>query len=136
MQNAAQAYAKVAKQIVNPRELEADLLLKAASRLQTIVDNQVTVLQARRPDESAIATVVGFGCHPVTTGYDMYVYSSDFPGPLRDVVATRPPTRAAIARNQASTKRAPRNARLRASGIAIAISAPRRLAFPRLPSGR
>src|ERR1041385_8428950 len=38
MQNAAQAYATVAKQIVNPRELEADLLLKAASRLQTIVD--------------------------------------------------------------------------------------------------
>ena len=38
MQNAAQAYAKVARQIVNPRELEADLLLKAAARLQTIVD--------------------------------------------------------------------------------------------------
>jgi len=38
MQNAAQAYAKVARQIVNPRELEADLLLKAASRLQAIVD--------------------------------------------------------------------------------------------------
>src|SRR5262249_56306437 len=38
MQNAAQAYASVAKQIVNPRELEADLLLNAASRLQTIVD--------------------------------------------------------------------------------------------------
>ena len=51
-----------------------------------LVDNQVTVLQARRPDESAIATLVGFGCHPVTTGYDMDVYSADFPGPLRDVV--------------------------------------------------
>ena len=38
MQNAAQAYATVAKQIVNPRELEADLLLKAASRLQAIAD--------------------------------------------------------------------------------------------------
>jgi flagellar protein FlaF len=38
MQNAAQAYATVAKQIVNPRELEADLLLKAASRLQSILD--------------------------------------------------------------------------------------------------
>ena len=38
MQNAAQAYGSVAKQIVNPRELEADLLLKAASHLQTIVD--------------------------------------------------------------------------------------------------
>ena len=51
-----------------------------------LVDNQVTVLQARRADESAIATLVGFGCHPVTTGYDMDVYSADFPGPLRDVV--------------------------------------------------
>ena len=38
MQNAAQAYTKVARQIVNPRELEADLLLKAASRLQAILD--------------------------------------------------------------------------------------------------
>ena len=53
-----------------------------------LVDNQVTVLQARRPDESAIGTVVGFGCHPVTTGYDMDVYSADFPGPMRDVVRT------------------------------------------------
>ena len=53
-----------------------------------LVDNQVTVLQARRSDESAIATLVGFGCHPVTTGYDMVVYSADFPGPMRDVVRT------------------------------------------------
>ena len=39
MQSAAQAYGAVAKQIVNPRELEADLLLKAASRLQAIHDS-------------------------------------------------------------------------------------------------
>ena len=39
MQSAAQAYGAVAKQIVNPRELEADLLLKAASRLQIIHDS-------------------------------------------------------------------------------------------------
>ena len=51
-----------------------------------LVDNEVTVLQARRPDESVIATLVGFGCHPVTTGYDMDVYSADFPGPMRNVV--------------------------------------------------
>ncbi|MFN0153760.1 MAG: hypothetical protein ACKVUT_05225 [Gaiella sp.] len=51
-----------------------------------LVDNQVTVLQARRPDESVIATLVGFGCHPVTTGYDMDVYSADFPGPMRALV--------------------------------------------------
>ena len=39
MQNAAQAYSAVAKQIVNPRELEADLLLKAAARLQAVHDS-------------------------------------------------------------------------------------------------
>jgi flagellar biosynthesis activator protein FlaF len=38
MQPAAQAYVAVARQIVNPRELEADLLLKAASRLQAVHD--------------------------------------------------------------------------------------------------
>jgi flagellar biosynthesis activator protein FlaF len=38
MQNAAQAYGATAKKIANPRELEADLLLKAASRLQAIKD--------------------------------------------------------------------------------------------------
>jgi flagellar biosynthesis activator protein FlaF len=39
MQNAALAYGAVANQIANPRELEADLLLKAASRLQLVHDN-------------------------------------------------------------------------------------------------
>ena len=53
-----------------------------------LVDNQVTVLQARRLDESPIATLVGFGCHPVTTGHDMLVYSADYPGPMRELVRT------------------------------------------------
>jgi flagellar protein FlaF len=38
MQSATQAYGNVAKQTSDPRELEADLLLKAASRLQAIHD--------------------------------------------------------------------------------------------------
>jgi flagellar biosynthesis activator protein FlaF len=38
MQSAAQAYGSVARKIVSPRELEADLLLKAASRLQSVHD--------------------------------------------------------------------------------------------------
>jgi flagellar protein FlaF len=38
MQSAAQAYAKVAIQTSSPRELEADLLLLAASQLQTVHD--------------------------------------------------------------------------------------------------
>jgi hypothetical protein len=46
----------------------------------------VTVLQARRPDESSICTVVGYGCHTVTLGPDTLDYSADFPGPMRDAV--------------------------------------------------
>jgi flagellar protein FlaF len=38
MHNAVQAYGKVAKQTANGRDLEASLLLKAASRLQAIHD--------------------------------------------------------------------------------------------------
>jgi flagellar protein FlaF len=38
MQHAAKAYGAVAKQTANPRELEADLLLSAAARLQAIRD--------------------------------------------------------------------------------------------------
>ncbi len=44
------------------------------------VDRSVTVLQARRPDESAIGTLVGYGCHTVTTGPDVPIYSADYPG--------------------------------------------------------
>jgi neutral ceramidase len=52
------------------------------------VDRSVTVLQARRPDESAIGTLVGYGCHTVTTGPDVPIYSADYPGALRDAVRT------------------------------------------------
>lgn len=39
MHNAAQAYGAVARQIADPRQLEAQLLLKAASRLQAVQDD-------------------------------------------------------------------------------------------------
>jgi len=39
MHHAAQAYGAVAKQIASPRDLEASLLLKAASRLQAAHDS-------------------------------------------------------------------------------------------------
>ena len=51
-----------------------------------LVDNQLTVLQARRPDESPIATLVGYGCHPVTANWSVLRYSADFPGPMRRLV--------------------------------------------------
>jgi flagellar biosynthesis activator protein FlaF len=37
MQNAAQAYSKVATQTSSPRNLEADLLLRAAAQLQAVI---------------------------------------------------------------------------------------------------
>src|SRR5690348_3012437 len=39
MQHAARAYGKVANQVSSQRELEANLLLKAASRLQSVRDS-------------------------------------------------------------------------------------------------
>jgi|SRR5579862_725961 len=39
MQHASKAYAKVAKETVSPRELEASLLLKAAAKLQAVHDS-------------------------------------------------------------------------------------------------
>ena len=39
MQHAAQAYGTTAKRTASPREVEADLLLKAAARLQSIRDS-------------------------------------------------------------------------------------------------
>jgi neutral ceramidase len=76
-------YAELA---VNRRERTADGTTILGWNPDALVDNQVTSLQFRRHDESVVATAVNYGCHPVTTGYDMYVYSADFPGPLRDVV--------------------------------------------------
>jgi len=50
------------------------------------VDPQVVVMQARRPDDSAVATLVGWGCHTVAVGPDVLAYSADFAGPLREAV--------------------------------------------------
>jgi neutral ceramidase len=51
-----------------------------------MVDNEVTILQARRENDSVIGSAVAFGCHPVTTGFDVFAYSADFPGPMRELV--------------------------------------------------
>jgi flagellar biosynthesis activator protein FlaF len=52
MHHAAQAYGKVARLTSSPRDLEADLLLKAAARLQAISDNWDT--QAREASDALL----------------------------------------------------------------------------------
>jgi flagellar protein FlaF len=49
MQHAAQTYGAIAKKTGNPRELEADLLLNAAAKLQTIRDGW----DSKRPELDA-----------------------------------------------------------------------------------
>ena len=71
---------------VNRRERTTDRGTILGWNPELQLDSQVTALQLRRPDESAVATLVSFGCHPVTTGWDMDIYSADYPGPLRDLV--------------------------------------------------
>jgi neutral ceramidase len=71
---------------VNRRERTSDGRTVLGWNPGNLVDRQLGAMQARRPDGSAICTLVTYGCHPVTTGYDMTIYSSDYPGPLRDLV--------------------------------------------------
>jgi flagellar protein FlaF len=44
MHNATSAYAKTAQKTASPRELEAHLLLKAAARIQSVIDGTITDL--------------------------------------------------------------------------------------------
>jgi neutral ceramidase len=74
------------EQAVNRREKDREGRVILGWDPEGLVDPQVTVLQARRPDESAIATVVGYGCHTVTVGPDVLDYSADYPGPMREAV--------------------------------------------------
>lgn len=72
---------------VNRRERDDDGIVRDIGwNDRGIVDTSVPVLQTVRADGSAIATVVSYGCHTVTTGIDFIGYSTDYPGPLRQVV--------------------------------------------------
>ena len=51
------------------------------------IDDSVPTLRIDSMDGSAIATLVGFGCHPVVVGPDEAAIGSDFVGPLRQRVA-------------------------------------------------
>src|SRR5690606_33623022 len=48
MHNGAQAYANTAQKTASPRDLEAQLLIRAANRLQSIVSGQVTDTEEMR----------------------------------------------------------------------------------------
>jgi hypothetical protein len=72
---------------INRRQRDPDgKVTKIGWNPEGLVDPSVPVLQALRENGSAIATVVSYGCHTVTTGIEYLGYSPDYPGPLRDYV--------------------------------------------------
>jgi neutral ceramidase len=72
---------------INRRQRDPDgKVTKIGWNPRGLVDPSVPVLQALRMDGSAIATIVGYGCHTVTTGIEYLGYSPDYPGPMRDFV--------------------------------------------------
>ena len=68
---------------VNRRERTADGRTILGWNPDGFVDDAVPTLRIDALDGSAIATVVGFGCHPVVVGPDVAAVGSDFVGPLR-----------------------------------------------------
>lgn len=76
-----------ADEAINRRQRDADgKVTKIGWEPDGVVDPSVPVLQAVRADGGAIATVVSYACHPVTTGVEIFGYSPDYPGPLRDFI--------------------------------------------------
>ena len=75
-----------ADEAVNRRQRDDDGMVRRIGwNPSGLVDLSVPVLQSVRADGSAIATLVGYGCHTVCTP-PVLAYSPDYPGPLRDLV--------------------------------------------------
>jgi len=68
---------------VNRRERTADGRTILGWNPDGFFDDSVPTLRIDALDGSPIATIVGFGCHPVVVGPDVDAIGSDFVGPLR-----------------------------------------------------
>ncbi|GAA1269122.1 neutral/alkaline non-lysosomal ceramidase N-terminal domain-containing protein [Pseudonocardia aurantiaca] len=53
------------------------------------VDDEVPVVLLRRSDGSLLAGVVSYACHPVVLGADNTLFTADYPGVVRRVMAER-----------------------------------------------
>jgi neutral ceramidase len=68
---------------VNRRERGPDGAIVHGWNVDGLLDRQVVSFQVQRRNGSAIATLVGYGCHTVSVGMDFPGYSSDFAGAMR-----------------------------------------------------
>jgi neutral ceramidase len=71
---------------VNRRERTADGRTILGWNPEGFIDDSVPTLRVDAIDGRPIATLVGFGCHPVVVGPEVPAIGSDFVGPLREQV--------------------------------------------------
>jgi hypothetical protein len=71
---------------VNRRERTADGRTILGWNPDLFFDDSVPTIRIDAMDGTPIATIVGFGCHPVVVGPDVPAIGSDFVGPLRTQV--------------------------------------------------
>ncbi len=71
---------------VNRRERTPDGRTILGWNPEGFLDDSVPTIRIDALDGSPIATIVGFGCHPVVVGPDVSAIGSDFVGPLRSHV--------------------------------------------------
>jgi neutral ceramidase len=73
---------------VNRRERTADGRTILGWNREAFVDEEVPTIRIDGLDGKAVATIVGFGCHPVCVGPEVEESATDFVGPLRRTVET------------------------------------------------
>jgi hypothetical protein len=73
---------------VNRRERTPDGRTILGWNPEGFIDDSVPAIRIDGLDGTPIATIVGFGCHPVVVGPDVSAIGSDFVGPLRTEVET------------------------------------------------
>ena len=74
--------------VVNRRERTPDGRTILGWNRDGFVDEEVPTIRIDGLDGTSIATIVGFGCHPVVVGPDVPAVDPDFVGPLRERVET------------------------------------------------
>jgi neutral ceramidase len=75
-----------AHEAINRRQRDDDGIVRRIGwNPSGLVDLSVPVLQSVRADGSAIATLIGYGCHTVCTP-PLLAYSPDYPGPMRGLI--------------------------------------------------
>jgi hypothetical protein len=71
---------------VNREEIGEDGVVLVGRNPHGVTDHSVDVLRVDDLNGTPIAVVVGYAAHPVVMGYQVYVYSQDYPGVVRRLV--------------------------------------------------